>query len=137
MTHRIQARVYYEDTDAGGVVYYANYLRFAERGRTELLRDAGHSNTSILENFETGFVVKSLTANYIKPARLDDLLIIETSVKDVKKSSFIMKQSISSANGLLFETDVRIACINKSFKPCAIPAQIKQALAIHMEKTIS
>lgn len=80
MSHSIKVRVYYEDTDAGGVVYHASYLKYAERGRTELLRFLGFENTSLQDQYGTIFVVKLLTVDYLKTAHLDDLLRIETSI---------------------------------------------------------
>ena len=128
MEHESKYRVYYEDTDAGGVVYYANYLKFAERGRTELLRDAGFENSSLRDDHNIGFVVRSLHANYFKPARLDDLLAIQTTVETVKNGSFTMKQSIFCHNVLLFSLEVTLACIGQDFRPTRIPEDVRRAL---------
>ncbi len=121
-------RVYYEDTDAGGVVYYANYLKFAERGRTELLRSTGFENSALWEENGCGFVVKHIEADYKKPARLDDILRVETTVETVKNSSFIMDQSIVCGHDLIFIIKVTLACIGKDYRPCRLPDPVKQAL---------
>lgn len=128
MKHKSEYRVYYEDTDAGGVVYYANYFKFAERGRTELLRATGFENSSIGETYGAGFVVRRLSADYIRPARLDDLLTVETDVETVKNSSFVMRQSIFCHNDLVFSLEVTLACIGRDFRPRRIPDDIKRAL---------
>ena len=88
-------RVYYEDTDAGGVVYYANYLKFAERARTEVLRSAGLNQIDLLEKEGIGFVVRHVSIDYLKPAKLDDLLDVETMLETMGKASLTLRQSIT------------------------------------------
>ena len=90
----MKIRVYYEDTDAGGVVYYANYLKFTERGRTEFLRNLGISQFEIYKNLNIKFVVHSLSIDYINPSYLDDQLTVETSIKNIKKASIEFSQNI-------------------------------------------
>ena len=90
----MKIRVYYEDTDAGGVVYYANYLKFIERGRTEFLRNLGISQFKIYKNLNIKFVVHSLSIDYINPSYLDDQLTVETSIKNIKKASIEFSQNI-------------------------------------------
>ena len=95
--HSIDIRVYYENTDAGGVVYHANYLNFGERGRTEFLRYLGHENNELEKEFGTIFVVRHIEIDYHKPAFLDDLLRLDTSIDSIKNTSFVMRQNHFSA----------------------------------------
>tara|TARA_B100000795_G_scaffold97969_1_gene71893 strand:+ start:126 stop:521 length:396 start_codon:yes stop_codon:yes gene_type:complete len=90
----MKIRVYYEDTDAGGIVYYANYLKFTERGRTEFLRNLGISQFEIYKNLNIKFIVHSLSIDYINPSYLDDQLTVETSIKNIKKASIEFSQNI-------------------------------------------
>ena len=90
----MKIRVYYEDTDAGGIVYYANYLKFTERGRTEFLRNLGISQFEIYKNLNIKFIVHSLSIDYMNPSYLDDQLTVETSIKNIKKASIEFSQNI-------------------------------------------
>ena len=121
-------RVYYEDTDAGGIVYYANYLKFCERGRTELLRCAGFENKPLMEREGFIFVVRHVNADYLASAYLDDVLTLETSVTEVKNASFVMKQSVFCHDRKLFEMDVTLVCVGLNGKPVRVPANVKEAL---------
>ena len=116
------ARVYYEDTDAGGVVYHARYLAFFERARTEMLRDLDISQQKLLQE-GIAFVVKKMDISYDFPARLDDMLTISTKVEQIRNASIIFKQTISNQNEQIISTaDVVIACVNMTkMKPCALP----------------
>jgi acyl-CoA thioester hydrolase len=116
------ARVYYEDTDAGGVVYHARYLAFFERARTEILRQLGISQQTLLQE-SIAFVVKKMDINYHAPAHLDDILTISTQVEQVRKASIIFKQTIFNQNKRVISTaDVLIACVDiTKMKPCALP----------------
>lgn len=121
-------RVYYENTDAGGVVYHAQYLNFFERARTELLRDLGFSQQILLEQ-DLAFVVKKLDIDYKVPARLDDQLIVETQVKQIKKASIIFEQKLWRDDVCLCQANVLVATVNLSqMKPIAIPEQIYQVM---------
>lgn len=131
--HTTTYRIYYEDTDAGGVVFYANYLKFAERGRTELLRAAGFENRELFEREGLLFVVRRLNADYLKPARLDDLLTVKTSVKAVNNASFEMKQAIFCHDCLLFSMDITLVCINSDARPVRVPESLKASLQIYTE----
>lgn len=127
-------RAYYEDTDAGGVVYYANYLKFAERGRTELLRSMGFENKSLLDQFGVVFVVRHLEADYIRSAYLDDLLTVETAIIEVKNASVLMRQSIKKNNDLIFRMDITLACVNTgNGKPAPFPESVKKAFVKGMK----
>ena len=121
-------RVYYEDTDAGGVVYHANYICFFERSRTEFLRQGGFSQQALLaENF--AFVVKTLTIDYKFPARLDDLLSVQTTVKAVKKATIIFEQNLFKADICLCSAEVTVASVDLiKMNPKAIPQAILDAL---------
>jgi acyl-CoA thioester hydrolase len=128
MSHKLDLRVYYEDTDAAGIVFYANYLRYAERGRTELLRSIGYENKSLMDNEGIAFVVRHIEADYHKPAYLDDELVIKTTTSEIKNASFVMKQEIFKEKNLIFDMKVTIACINIGGKLTKLPENLKQAL---------
>ena len=124
-------RVYYEDTDAGGVVFYANYLKFIERGRTEYLRDLGFDQGSLALEKNIVFVVKSLSANYLSPAYLDDMIEVQTTIKSIKNASLVFTQKILSLekNTVLFNAEVKVVSVLKNnLKPCAVPQEIMEKL---------
>ena len=124
-------RVYYEDTDAGGVVFYANYLKFIERGRTEYLRDLGFDQGSLAKEKNIVFVVKSLSANYLSPAYLDDMIEVQTIIKSNKNASLVFTQKILSLekNTVLFNAEVKVVSVLKNnLKPCAVPQEIMEKL---------
>lgn len=125
----ISARVYYEDTDAAGVVYYANYLRFCERARTEWLRKLGFEQQHILDTHKIAFVVRSVEADYLAPGRLDDMLTIATRVCDVGRASLGFAQSILRGEELLFDSRISVASIDTvRGRPTAIPAALRALL---------
>ena len=121
-----QIRVYYEDTDAGEVVFYANYLKFMERARTEWLRKIGFDHKVLKEKYKLLFAVKNLTIDYIKPGRLDDLLTVTSELLDSRKASLIFGQNIKNENNeLLSKAEVKIACINsKTLKASPMPDKL-------------
>ena len=123
-THKFSIRVYYEDTDAGKIVYYANYLKFAERARTEYLRDLGIIQTNIAEEHSVYFVVKKAEVNFKSPAKLDDFLEVNTIITKISKASIVMSQSIMLNENILCEVEVKIACVDLNIKPKAIPKKI-------------
>jgi acyl-CoA thioester hydrolase len=127
--HCFKIRIYYEDTDAGGIVYYANYLKFAERARSEFLRRHGFSNSKMLDNDRIGVIVRHVEMDLKSPARLYDMLDIETRVIEQKRASFTMKQTISK-NGLTLVTIiVKLACIQiDSGRPVGIPIPLQEIL---------
>ena len=114
-------KVYYEDTDSGGVVYYANYLKFLERARTEALFSIGFSNKKILDNFNSLIIVKSCNIEYKKSAHLEDELTIRSFVKSITKTSFFMNQIITNKDETIVEAQVHLVFINKEEKPIKIP----------------
>ncbi|MFT2090497.1 tol-pal system-associated acyl-CoA thioesterase [Paraglaciecola sp. 2405UD69-4] len=125
MSFEHKIRVYYEDTDAGGIVYYANYLKFMERARTEWLREMGTEQDILLEH-SVGFVVKRVEMDNHKPARFNELLSIQTEIVELKRASLVFKQVIiSKTNEVLVSALIRVACVNLlNMKPQAIPAKI-------------
>ena len=117
-------KIYYEDTDSGGVVYYANYLKFLERARTEALFSIGFSNNKIHEQFNSFIIVKSCNIEYKKSAHLEDELTIRSFVKSITKTSFVMNQIISKENDVIVEAQIHLVFINKEGKPVKIPEDI-------------
>ena len=117
-------KVYYEDTDSGGVVYYANYLKFLERARTEALFSIGFSNKKIQENYNSLIIVKSCNIEYKKPAHLEDELKVRSFVKSITKTSFFMNQIITKDDEIIIEAQVHLVFINKEGKPVKIPDEI-------------
>jgi acyl-CoA thioester hydrolase len=123
--HTFALRVYYEDTDVGGIVYHANYLKYFERARTEWLRDMGINQAFFLQQ-NLGFVVRKVEMDNLASAKLDDLLEVKSTILTLKRASLVFQQQISNqAQQLLCKAQVRIACIDFSQnKPCALPASI-------------
>ena len=119
-----ELKVYYEDTDSGGVVYYANYLKFLERARTEALFSIGYSNNKIQQDFNSLIIVKSCNIEYKKPAYLENELTIRSFVKSITKTSFFMNQIITRNNEVIVEAQIHLVFVNKDGKPKKIPEQI-------------
>ena len=117
-------KVYYEDTDSGGVVYYANYLKFLERARTEALFSIGFSNKKVKENYNSLIIVKSCNIEYKKPAHLEDELKVRSFVKSITKTSFFMSQIITKNEEVIVEAQVHLVFVNKEGKPVKIPDEI-------------
>ena len=126
--HKLTLRVYYEDTDAAGIVYYANYLKFAERGRTEMMRDLGFAHSVILAESGTAFAVRRLSADYRLPARLDDWLTVETRIAAHRGATLDLDQQVKRANSLLVALDVQVACIGLDGRPRRLPAGLRAML---------
>ena len=123
-THEI--KVYYEDTDSGGVVYYSNYLKFLERARTELISAIGLSNNKLLEEYKTLIIVKSCNIEYLKSAKLEDKLQIYSSIESFNKASFVMIQNIKKNDNLIIKAKVKLVTVNKEGKPIKIPSVLKK-----------
>jgi len=117
-------KVYYEDTDSGGVVYYANYLKFLERARTEALFSIGFSNKKIQEQFNSLIIVKSCNIEYKKSAHLEDQLTVRSFVKSITKTSFFMNQIITRNEEIIVEAQVHLVFVNKDGRPLKIPNEI-------------
>lgn len=126
MPHSIDFRIYYEDTDSGGVVYYANYLKFAERARTEMLRELGISQSNLAAESGLYFVVKTANLDLLAPARLDDLINLSTEITNISAASIEMQQTISINSKKIAIIKVLIVLVNQNFKPTRIPKNIKQ-----------
>ncbi len=118
-------KVYYEDTDSGGVVYYANYLKFLERARSEAIYSLGLSNKKLLEEHRALIIVKSCNINYLKPAKFEDNLKIISIIKVMTKTSFIMKQIVKRDNDTISEAEVHLVIVNEQGRPIKIPEILK------------
>lgn len=134
MKHRIDYRVYYENTDAGGIKYHGSFINFCERGRTELLRELGFRCSDLYETEKIQFVVRHMECDYYKPGKLDDLLTVESSIKALKNTSFVMKQSIFRHDLVLFSTSVTLVCVNEHGKPVRIPDKIRHLFKDYLEE---
>ena len=123
-----KVKVYYEDTDSGGVVYYANYLKFLERARTESLFSIGYSNKKIKDNFGSLIIVKACNIEYKKSAHLEDELTIRSFVKSITKTSFFMNQIITKEDDIVVDARVHLVFVNTDGKPVKIPDEIYSKL---------
>lgn len=120
-------RVYFQDTDAGGVVYHANYVNFMERARTEWLRSFGYSNAAMMKELGMMFVVRSIKVDYLKPAQLDDLLTVTAQIKDMGRSRVTLLQTVSRDGQLLTEGEVHLVCVTADkFKPVSVPDVLRK-----------
>jgi acyl-CoA thioester hydrolase len=126
--HSFPIRVYYEDTDAGGIVYYANYLKFAERARTEALRMSGVEQRDLLHKEKIAFAVSRCEIDFLKPAMLDDLLTIETIVNDISKVSITMQQTIRRGDETLAKLSVKLAVVGQGMKIAKLPEFVRKAM---------
>ena len=128
-SHRFPVRVYYEDTDAGGVVYHANYLRFAERARTEALRDLGIPHAAMLRDCNLMFVVRRIKVDYLHPARIDESLVVVTEPVAIRGASVSLRQDVRGPAGPCAELDVKLACVSAvDYRPARIPPRWREAL---------
>ena len=128
--YQFNTKVYYEDTDSGGVVYYANYLKFIERARTNLIQELGFSLRALSENYDCHFVVKNIHCNYIQSAKLEDELSIKTKFLEIKKASFKLEQIIYREDKAIFESEVLMVNINSKGKPLKIPEPLITAINV-------
>ena len=122
-------RVYYEDTDAGGIVYYANYLKFAERARTEMMRELGTSHSEMTRTEGLSFAVARCEVEYLKSARLDDLLEVRTRIVEVGGATLDALQVIRRSEDEVARLKVRLACLNRDGRAKRIPASVRAALS--------
>ena len=127
--HVFPLRVYYEDTDAGGIVYYANYLRFAERARTEYLRSVGADHRSLMEQEDVYFAVRQCLVDYLKPAFLDDVLEVHSSFFDVRGASLKAEQVVCREESELARMNIRLACVGSNGQPSRMPKKLRDAFA--------
>lgn len=128
--HRYAIRVYYEDTDAGGVVYHATYLRYAERARTEALRELGVPHALLVEQYRAMFMVRGLEVDYERGARLDEALVVETEVLAIGGATIRLRQTVRNQDGPCATLTVRLACVRvEEMKPARIPPLWRERLA--------
>ncbi len=131
LRHSMTVRVYYEDTDAGGIVFYANYLKFMERGRTEWLRSAGVNQSEVANMFQRVFIVAGLDIRYKKPARLDDLLEIQSIVTKMGRASLHFAQQVLRDGELLAESNIQVGCVDTvNMRPAPIPESVRIKFAV-------
>ncbi|MGB0960930.1 MAG: tol-pal system-associated acyl-CoA thioesterase [Halocynthiibacter sp.] len=128
MIHQLPIRVYYEDTDLAGIVYYANYLKFIERGRSELVRALGISQTQIKDDTGVVFAVRRVEADYLLPATLEDDLMVETEVLSVGGARAVMRQLVKRGETVLFQADVTIVSLADTGRPARFPAEFRSKL---------
>jgi len=133
----MRLRVYYEDTDAAGIVYYANYLKFAERGRTEMMRVLGFAHSSI--QAETGiiFTVRRLAADYRSPARLDDALSVDTKIIEIAGATLLLDQEIRRDGAVLVALELLLACVGRDGRPRRVPPGLRAALVGPCQSSIT
>ncbi|MGQ9371488.1 YbgC/FadM family acyl-CoA thioesterase [Azospirillum sp. A39] len=126
--HLYPVRVFYEDTDAGGIVYHANYLRFFERGRSAMLALLGLSHTALLDGQGVSFAVRRAKIDFVAPARLEDTLEVETRIADIGGASFAVAQSARRDGRILARADLTIATINRAGRAARLPPAVREAL---------
>ena len=125
---KYEVKIYYEETDAGGVVYYANYLKFLERARSEAIYELGFSNTELKKEFGVLIIVKSCNIDYKKPAIFEDKLSIISTIKEVTKTSFVMEQNINRDKELIASADIHLVSVNSDGKPTKISEILRNKL---------
>ena len=128
MEFKSRFKVYYEDTDSGGVVYYANYLKFLERARTDAITSLDFSNNKLIKKFGIFIIVKSCNLNFLRPAKLEDNLDIISKVMEVKNVSIKMKQNIFVNDSMIVEAEILLASVNNEGKPSKLPDEFKNEL---------
>ena len=121
-------KVYYEDTDAGGIVYYANYLKFLERARSEAVYTLGFTNTSLLDDHGVLLIVKSCNIEYKKPAQFEDMLEVVSEAISFTKTSFLMNQNILRNDELISKAEIHLVAVDKNGKPSKFPEELKKKL---------
>ncbi len=126
--HVFPIRVYYEDTDAGGVVYYANYFRYFERARTEMMRSLGIESSRLQDELGVAIAVRRCMAEFMRPAQLDDMLEVETRITTVKGASFMGEQVVRRDGEDLVRLDIQLACLNLEGGPVRLPDDVRAAL---------
>ena len=128
MTHHFPIRVYYEDTDLAGIVYYANYLKFIERGRSEWLRDLGIDQMA-MKDAGVVFAARRVEADYLSPAHFDDSLTVTTRLAQMTPARIIVDQDVLRGDQILFKSRVTIACVGTTGRPTRIPEAVRKAIA--------
>ena len=128
MAHRFDLRVYYEDTDLAGIVYYANYLKFIERARTEWVREIGIDQARLKAEEGIVFAVRRLEANYLAPARFDDVLTVETEIIDITGARITLSQAVRREGETLFDSTVLLVALSESGRPVRLPADVRRRM---------
>ena len=128
MPHRFSVRVYYEDTDLAGIVYYANYLKFIERARSEWVREIGVDQVALKAEQGIVFAVRRVEADYLAPAKFDDMLDVETTVQDITVARITLTQDVSRGDVTLFKSVVTLVCLGADGRPQRLPADIRQLM---------
>lgn len=129
MIHRHALRVYYEDTDLAGIVYYANYLKFIERARTEWVRGLGIDQGRLKAEAGIVFAVRRIEADYLRPARFDDELVVETRAEAVTGARIVLEQVVTRGGERLFQAIVTLVCLTEAGAPARVPAELRRQLA--------
>jgi acyl-CoA thioester hydrolase len=127
MSHRFSCRVYYEDTDLAGIVYYANYLKFIERARTEWVRVLGVDQGRLKREAGVVFAVRRVVANYLSPARFDDELVVETELISLTVARILLSQVVRRGSERLFEAEVTLVALTGAGRPARLPADVRRA----------
>ncbi len=130
MEHEFHTRVYYEDTDLAGIVYYANYLKFIERARSTMVREAGIDQTAMKANDGLVFAVRHVDATYLKPAKLDDELRIATKLQQLSGAKLLFEQDVFRGDEMLFSSKITVICMNAAGRVIRLPAEIRAQLAL-------
>ncbi len=132
MSHHYPVHIFYEDTDAAGIVYHANYIKFMERARSTLLQQKGLSLPTLIDTFGVQFVVRAISITYERPATLQQDIIVTTDLVKCGKASMTFRQNVyfdpDDMNTMICSGEVVVVCVNKQFKPCAIPAVVVEEL---------
>ena len=127
MIFEFSLKVYYEDTDSGGVVYYANYLKFIERARTNLIQKLGFTLRELLENYDCLFIVRKVNCDYLQSAKLEDNLIVQSRFCEINNASFNLEQNILRNEQTIFTSQILMVCVNSKGKPKKIPQKLKSS----------
>ena len=117
-------KIYYEDTDSGGVVYYANYLKFIERARAEMINELGFTLTTLLKDYDRLFLVKKIECDYIESCKLEDTLNVQSKVLVLKNASFVLEQNLLKQNKIIFRSKIVMVCVNSQGTPSKIPNEL-------------
>ncbi len=133
MSHRFGLRVYYEDTDLAGIVYYANYLKFIERARSEWVRGLGVDQAALKADHGIVFAVRRVEADYLSPARFDDLLEVDTTLQALSGARIALRQEVLRGTDRLFTAAVTLVCLSEMGAPVRIPADIRRVLSVTVE----
>ena len=121
-------KVYYEDTDSGGVVYYANYLKFTERARTNMIQELGFKLNQLKDDYDCLFIVKKVNCEYLQSTKLEDILEVHSKIIQVKNASFELEQNIFRDNKIIFQSNIIMVCVNTKGKPKKIPENLASLL---------